>query len=235
MSGAHHTVRRGPGRAVLAAVGTVAATAAVIGVFYGAGRVAGVPFEVFSKEPVDVLSAPRYTGWFAHLVVLVWQVAATAALVGALVLRRGGHREAAMFLGSGGVLTGVMVVDDFFLLHEAVYPKLGVPEEAVYVLYAMGAAAFVWRFRGRLGSDVVLLVAAYAFWGVSVGLDVLYSFGGPLALLPEDGTKATGTALWAVLMVRLTLAELDAVLQGRRGATHPPAGREVVGRDVATS
>ncbi|WP_214365517.1 hypothetical protein [Pseudonocardia sp. H11422] len=233
MSGAHQAVcpRRGLGRPVLAGVVTIAATAAVIGAFCIAGHVAGVPFGEFSKEPVDALSAPRYTGWFAHLVVLVWQVAATAALVGALVLRRAGQREAALFLFAGGVLTGLMVVDDFFLLHEAVYPKLGIPEEVVYGLYAAGAATFAWRFRRRLGGDVVLLVAAYGFWGASVGLDIVYSLGGPLALLPEDGTKAMGTALWSVLMVRLALAEISAVLPGRQGG-HRPGGVPLTGSPV---
>lgn len=221
------TARAGSHRAPGPRTGTVAvvATGVVTLAVWAAARAFGVPFADLSREPVTTLHGPRYTGWYAHLVIFVWMLPAGGALVGALVLHRVGRLPGARFLLLGGVLTAAMVADDLFLLHEAVYPKLGLPAEVVYLGYATATALYAWRFRDRMGRDVLLLGAAYAMWAVSIGFDVVLDEAAPLVL--EDSAKASGTVLWALFLVRRTAGELVGALRpGAAASPHPlPAQR----------
>lgn len=196
--------------AALAVVATSVVTLAV----WAAARAFDVPFADLSREPVTTLHGPRYAGWYAHSVIFVWMVPAGGALVGALALHRLGRRLGARFLLLGGVLTVAMVADDLFLLHEAVYPKLGLPAEVVYLGYGTATALYAWRFRDRMGRDLLLLVAAYAMWSVSIGFDVLLDEAAPLVL--EDSAKASGTVLWSLFLLRRAADEL--VAAAREGA-----------------
>ena len=183
----------------------------------------GATFEDFSKDPTQTLDGPLYVGWFHYLVILAWSVPATAALLGASLLRRAGRTTGFRFLLVGGLLTAAMGLDDAFLLHDHVYQSLGVPQDTVFVLYGIATAAFGWWFRRRLRVDLLLVVAAFACWGVSIALDVLLDLNAPYVV--EDGAKAVGVALWALLLVKHTVAELGAVLQTDDLASEPAAAR----------
>lgn len=198
---------------------TVLAALAVIGIFVLAASRLGIEFKVFSKEPVETFGGQRYTGYFAHVVVLVWQVSATAALLAGVTLRLAGHRAVSTMLLAGGALSALMVVDDFFLLHEYIYPRVGIHEEMVYVAYGLLTAAFAWAFRRRLGSDLLLLGGAYACWAASVTFDFVQETWGIHLHLGEDGVKAIGTALWSAFMIRIALRALLDAIRSADGAS----------------
>ena len=211
------------GRTLLLAIGTIAVSVAVVAAVHFAAVWRGATFEDFSKDPTQTLDGPLYVGWFHYVVILAWSVPATAALLGASLLRRAGRTTGFRFLLVGGLLTAAMGLDDAFLLHDHVYQSLGVPQDTVFVLYGIATAAFGWWFRRRLRVDLLLVVAAFACWGVSIALDVLLDLNAPYVV--EDGAKAVGVALWALLLVKHTVAELGAVLQTDDLASEPAAAR----------
>ena len=64
-------------------------------------------------------------------------MAATAGLLAAAALKQRApdDRRIPFFLGTS-VLTGLLLFDDFAMLHERHLRDLGVPEEGLFVLYA---------------------------------------------------------------------------------------------------
>jgi hypothetical protein len=182
----------------------------------------GVEFRDLSREPVSVVNAPNYSGAYANLTILLWQVPATSALLTAGLLRKiGGHRaDAAMFLYLG-LITAVMAVDDFFLLHESIREQFGVSQKIPPVLYTAAILAVLWVYRNRLQWNVLTFAAAMGFWGVSAISDAFDSMGIDMPLLIEDGAKMLGTAIWTYGMLRVVTLVLLPLLRRR---TRPHAG-----------
>jgi hypothetical protein len=147
----------------------------------------------------------------------------SAALVAAVVLRSTRHRDAADLLFAAGGVTGLMVLDDLFLLHEEVYDTV-VPQAVVIIVYAVLTACFAWRYRRRLRADLLLIVGAYGFWGVSGLIDVL--FENEATVVVEDGAKFVGICVWTVMLSGRALRELrTAILAGPAGDSERPRSK----------
>jgi hypothetical protein len=194
---------------------TMTAMSAVIAVVVAVAQVSGASFDEFSRDPAAVLNGPQYTGYLSNLGVLIWSVGASAALVASAALPRG---TAARLLTAGGGITALMIADDMFLLHEVVYPRLGIPQPAAAIIYAVLTAAFAWHYRRRLGSALLLIAGAYGFWGLSATLDTVVGVSGSYVI--EDGAKFVGIGLWTVMLVRQTIIELRMALASE-AATSP--------------
>jgi hypothetical protein len=199
---------------LLAAGVTVAITTAVTLATYGFSVFKGTSFGELSRDPTTVLNGPFYLGYYSNLGMLVWVAAATTALLGQYVLRRVGHIEPARLLLVAGVITVAIVFDDLFLLHEVVYREVGIPQYAPFAAYGLAIAAFSWRFRHQLGAGLLLIVAAVSCLGLSAVVDILFHLQQPYLI--EDGTKALGLALWALMIVRHTIAELTSAADRER-------------------
>jgi len=205
-------LRRQAARAALAA----AAAGLVLGGFVVLGELVDRPFRYFSKEPVETLGGPGYVGWLAHLGSVVWLAGGASALLAGAVLRLE-RRRGAGFLLAAGALTAALVADDLFLLHETVYPALGVPEEVVYATYGVLLVTVAARWRHDVGRhDAALLALALALWAASVGADVVQETRGALPHhhLLEDGLKLVGTALWTTFLVAAAGRDLRRAVRG---------------------
>ena len=203
-------------------VSVVLATFCVIAGFVVLAALTDHPFHYFSKEPAETLDADLYIGWLAHLTAVVWLGAAATAVFAGVTLHRSGRRRHAWFLLAGGVLSTLLGADDLFLLHEFVYPHVGIPQEAVYLAYAVLLAAYAWRFSSEILADdwLTLLVTAACF-ATATSSDVLqHRWGIPHVV--EDGAKLTGAALWFTFLVR---AAGRHVLAGLNQAGPAYAGR----------
>lgn len=193
---------------------TVAITTAVTLATYGFAVFKGASFGELSRDPTTVLNGPFYLGYYSNLGMLVWAAAATTALLGQHLLRRVGHVEPARLLLVAGLITVAIMVDDLFLLHDAIYRELGIPQSAPFIAYGLAIAAFSWRFRHRLGAGLLLIIAAVSCLGLSAVLDTLLHLQQPYLI--EDGAKALGLALWALMIVRHTVSELSSATDRAR-------------------
>ncbi len=141
-----------------------------------------------------------YYGAISNLGVLLWAAAAAilffAALVVALVAGRAQQHQIVRFT-LAGVLTTLLCIDDFYLVHDIVLPKLGFSETLAYVVYAGFAAVYVWYARSDiLGARWIMFLFSVACLALSVQIDVFYSLDNDFRLLIEDGAKLLGIAGW---------------------------------------
>ena len=107
-------------------------------------------------------------------------------------------------------LSVLLCLDDILLLHDDVYPRLGINEllagavyMLVYLVYVL-LARTIWTRRGGLGLLVTPLLLGASVLADSVVQPLL---GRELPLL-EDGAKLAGTFAWAAVQMRLVSLEL---------------------------
>lgn len=167
-----------------------------------AARILGEPAAVFTREPQQVLDAPFYFGSFSNLGGLIWF--ASAAIVSFAALLKPSNRGALIL---AALLTWAMGIDDIFMLHDRVYPKLFLNETLLMVLYFGVIVAIVLRFHRRLArSTLVGIAITVFFWVLSGGTDQFFNhIGGQLL---EDGTKFIGIAVWAAAWIRQAYSDI---------------------------
>ena len=165
----------------LAGVLLVAATAL-------ASRVLDAPVAAFTRDVQDLAGIPWYSGAVSTLTVMTWTAVATLALLAAGVVSTD-RRRAALF----AVLAVALAVDDAFLVHEAVGPENGVPQELFLGGYAVLAAVLVVSFlrTPRTGSTVAFLLGL-AWLGLSAVADTVLHH----RFLLKDGSKLLGALTW---------------------------------------
>jgi hypothetical protein len=155
----------------------------------------GEPTAVFTREPQVVLKGSFYVGSFSNLGGLVWFGAAAIMSFAASFrpLDRGALILAAL-------VTWAMGLDDVFLLHDKVYPKLHINDTFLYALYFGMIGVIVLRcYRQLARSTLVGMAIAVIFWFLSAGLDRYFNDIGQLG---EDGAKFIGIVVWAAAWIR---------------------------------
>lgn len=155
----------------------------------------GEPAAVFTREPQAVLKGSFYVGSFSNLGGLVWfGAAAIMSFAGSLKpLDRGALILAAL-------VTWAMGLDDVFMLHDKVYPRLYLNETLVAALYFGAIGLIVLRYYRQLArSTLVGMAIAVIFWVLSEVFDHYFNDIGQLA---EDGAKFIGIVVWAAAWTR---------------------------------
>lgn len=163
---------------------------------------------------------PTYAGFIASLGNMLWVITAGICLFGSLlILRVGNLTEEARFLLASGLLTALLGLDDTYLFHERIAPKLlRVPEQLVLAGYGALAAGIFLRFRRLLlGWGDVLLAGALVALSGSVAVDVLAPNRGWYHLV-EDGSKFIGIWLWATFYVRLAFRLVLLAFSAQKGS-----------------
>ncbi|MBD0300714.1 MAG: hypothetical protein ICV85_00615 [Tolypothrix sp. T3-bin4] len=177
-----------------------------------------IPVRSLTRDPSVIAGKPFYIGAISNIGILFWCSAVTICWLGFVVLRQlHKNREFQRFLLSSGGFTFVLMIDDFFLIHEEVFPRyLNIPEEIV--LGAYGGMLLLYLFKSIktiLKTDYILLVLALGFFGGSVVADnipVLDKFMGMDAqLLVEDGLKFLGIISWFAYFARVGTEQLKLV------------------------
>lgn len=169
----------------------------------------GEPAKVFTREPQVILKGSFYVGSFSNLGGLIW-FAAAAIMSFAASLRPVGR--GALILAA--VVTWAMGLDDIFMFHEKIYPKLLISDPILYALYFGTIGVIVLRYYRQLErSTLVGMAIAVFFWILSAALDRYFNDIGQHA---EDGAKFIGIAVWAAAWIR---EAYDNVVQLTRSST----------------
>jgi len=224
-------VRRGgvrlPARLLLA-VFTLAGFAVVAA--WGIGELRGEPANHLTRDPLTVATSqtgvefPGYIGLLSNLGVLMWAVAAGAALLGALVLSVR-ESEPAGFLGGAAGLTAILLADDLFQGHESL-PSRGPSELAYFATLAAVLAVLLYRFRALVlrRTVVPLLAAAGALFAMSLAVDQGLTLPGGIFL--EDTLKFFGIVAWSTWLVAASTTLLaGALVAAARAPRREPAVR----------
>lgn len=180
-----------------AAVGFLLAMFAVI-------LMRGSAIFLYVQDPAAVFGFSPLAGFISNLGVFALFAA------GAICVFASYHVPARFgLLFWAGALSVMIAADDFFMFHEFLAPRIGVPEIAVFGFYAVYALGVIVVFRTALaGRAHVGLYAAAALLAASVGVDLATAYSQTQVVF-EDSLKFVGLILWAAYWVRrahLTLA-----------------------------
>lgn len=168
-----------------------------------ASRQTGLDMAMLMRDPAAIAHLNPFTGVASNLGALLWSAAATICLFSWAVLRhRAGQAEFSRFILCSGLVTTLLMLDDFFLLHEHMFPRyLGVNEKLVYLGYMGVVLAWLVVFRKQiLKTDYLLLLLALGLFALSVFVDAIQYRLEPLIgnwrMLLEDGGKFLGIVGW---------------------------------------
>jgi hypothetical protein len=177
---------------VVAMVGALCLGCALV-----AGQVFDLPPSTFYRDPVALYSENFAIGWLSNLGAVCWFAAASVLLFTASLVA---GPERTSLLAFGGV-TLLLGVDDLFLVHEGVFPFIGLPGPLLIALYGAGFAAWLVICRAAIArTRWGLLATGTALLALSLALDVAYEafdLAGQAMLVAEDALKLTGILFWA--------------------------------------
>lgn len=164
-----------------------------------------------------------YDGMMSNLGILIWWSTASVTAFTFLLLTQSSRDTKAVYsFAAATVFTAWLALDDLFMLHESVFPLLGVSQYMTYLVY--GGLVFGYLYFARstiLARFPLAALTAVGFLAASAGVDVLAdgSFG-PLTqylksnprieLLLDDGSKFMGIGVWLILHL---FASRDAIIQ----------------------
>lgn len=188
--------------AVVSLLGLALGGLAPLGQWLTGGGITAV--ELLS-DPAELPEIGWYSGGVASLNMFLWAGAAALFLTSAAGLWQQ-DRRLALALGWLGVLSGVILLDDRFLLHELVLPHFGVPEIVSYAGYGLAALGLVLLFGRTLlrHQESWLLAWALLWMALSVLLD-LSGIDSDTRRVAEEVAKMVGaTALVAFPALLLT-------------------------------
>lgn len=169
--------------------------------------VTGEPVSRFTRDVFSIAEIPVYSGFYSNLGIALWGATCAVTLFVARLLggRPGGWGGSRGALLGFGALSGVLMVDDFLLVHEWIAPEfLGIPEKVVFGAYGAVLAVLLVVFRRAiLERRPGHLVVALGLLGASLGMDLIERPPAPgWHYVVEESLKLLGIAAWTVFFLR---------------------------------
>lgn len=179
-----------------------------------------IPIADLTRDVFVVAKVPSYTGIISNLGVLIWCYSFSIAFFSYKILNnQQGLPKLVVdfFLFSSGISL-VLMLDDFFMLHEGFFPyRLNISENVVYLFYVLAFIVYLTRFRSIVFDlkYVVFFGAFVAFMVLSIGIDFLpleidYEAGqaNNIYFLLEDGCKLLAIASWCIYLSTVGLDKI---------------------------
>lgn len=196
---------------VLIAYSIVIANLAVVA--FGTDQL-GTTIPNLTRDPNAISGYPVHTGFLSNVGVMFWAGTAAICIFSFVVLRGQGIRgDATWYLLVGGLITTVLLIDDLFMMHEAVYPRhFGTTDRDAYLAYGLMVVGYLFWFRRTvLRTNFLFLVLAFAGFAISVMLDITewVDLSTDDLFLAEDGSKFFGIASWGVYFATVCAREVS--------------------------
>lgn len=158
---------------------------------------------VLTRDVTSTAGLSPLTGIVSTCGLFAWAAAATLSLFTSALLRdRSEQPRVRRFLCAAGMFSVILLLDDAFLLHEALIPYwLGIPEHVTFAVYAI-LAVTLFATHGRVvrrASWPLLAVTVVGFAG-SVLMDTLVAGANEPSILIEDGLKFIAVTAWAAML-----------------------------------
>jgi hypothetical protein len=173
-----------------------------------------VPITTLTRDIFELTKVPSYTGLISNIGSLIWCSTLTVCWFSALAFRKTIKPSMLWFLIYSGTISGLLMLDDFFILHESFYKThLHLSENRVRLGYGIITITYMVVFRKIiLRTDFTFLGLALFCFGLSVGLDAIadVQYRAPMIapdpyFLWEDGSKLLGIVSWCAYIVRTCL------------------------------
>jgi hypothetical protein len=171
-----------------------------------------VATDYLTRDPSSIMSAPFYLGLFSNIGILFWCSSATICLFSYALLRKDIRaKEYSSFFLFSGLLTSLLLFDDFFLIHESVFPDyLNINEKIIYAGYIVLVLIFFLRFKTILKkTEFIILLSAVIFFGLSIVCDNIFP---NIPAVIEDTFKLVGITTWFTYFARICLQQVSRLL-----------------------
>jgi hypothetical protein len=156
--------------------------AAIVAAF----AISGIRMDKISRDPAELADLPIYYGLLSNLGMLVWGAGAFISFFASFHVE---GPKISSLLRWAGILTLMLLLDDFLLIHDEVFPNvLLLPEWLVYLFYFVTFPLF---FLSHLNvilkqTEYPILALGIFLMGVSVLID-MYVLPGVIDV--EDSCK----------------------------------------------
>jgi hypothetical protein len=172
-----------------------------------------IPIAHLTRDPSAITESSPLHGILSNIGVLLWCAAASICYFSCKLIRSArGTNEIFRFLFFGGTLTVILLLDDFFMLHDWFFPEyLNVYEKKVFAVYGILLLAYFVRFRRMImETNFVLLLLALVFFALSILIDRLPQSFLPMHHIFEDGAKFLGIISWLGYFFNVSYASVNA-------------------------
>jgi hypothetical protein len=166
-----------------------------------------IAIKYFMEDANAMIGAPYYVGIASNIGILFW--CSTAAICFfSYFLTKGDIRNAELrfFVLGSAVITSIMMLDDFFQLHEDVFPNhLHVDENVFFAIYGLLVCLYFIRFRKTIfDSEFIILFFALSFFALSMPFELfLHDLRGEVFF--EEGLKLFGIISWFTYFLRVSM------------------------------
>ncbi|AFY56487.1 hypothetical protein Riv7116_4048 [Rivularia sp. PCC 7116] len=171
-----------------------------------------VSFSILFRDVFVAASVKPYYGLFSNIGIFLWS--ATAAILlfcGTVLINVNKNHKYSKFLLSFGSLTLLLALDDFFMLHETVFPVLlKISEKVTFLAYAIITAYCLFKFRKIIfNSYFTIFIIAITFLLLSIIVDQLipassYLFKVDDGYFFEDSLKFIGIISWCFYFIKIS-------------------------------
>lgn len=178
------------------------------------GKITGAPIRMLVKDPAELIGFSSYVGMLSYWGVLLWVAAAVVCFFSAVILKE--YRASGVelrFLAVSGAFSMFLGVDDLYMLHDRVFPRLfHLPESIFYLLYFFAFVGYLAFFALQiLKYDYLLLATAFILFVISRGFYVWIPYFGEF-YATADMLKYFGIVFWLIFFYRTSLREVTALL-----------------------
>lgn len=174
-----------------------------------------IPISVFTRDPAAVAHVPLYSGFISNLGVLFWCATVAISFFTVVTLVNTDHDgKPLLFLLALSIQTALLMLDDLFLFHEKIYPKIfHIPEKGAFVIYGIYLLACLVYFRAVvLKSNYFVLLLSFALLGLSIVVDTFPEGWSQFHHLFEDGFKLLGIVSWFAYFSSLSAKQIQLAL-----------------------
>ncbi|MEM1391909.1 MAG: hypothetical protein AAGG00_01165 [Cyanobacteria bacterium P01_H01_bin.150] len=180
-----------------------------------------VSFSILFRDVFVAASVQPYYGLFSNIGIFLWS--ATAAILlfcGTVLISINKKPKHSKFMLSFGCFTLFLTMDDFFMLHERVFPALlGIPEKLTFLVYTIIAAYCLFKFRKIIyNSYYIIFFAAILFLFLSIIVDQVipsssYLFKAGDSYFFEDSFKFIGIISWCFYFIKVSGEQIISLLK----------------------
>ena len=175
-----------------------------------------VSFRELTADPNVIANQPFYIGILSQFGLFFWSAAATLSFTFAFFSKRlVKDKVLTSFYIFSGVIVSLLMIDDCFMLHEDVLPRLGIPQKVVFLFYGILVSSYLVKYyKVILKTPYILLLMAFGGFSLSALIDLFFHFetSNIWDSFIEDGAKFTGIVFWVSYVFqtnKLIFKELD--------------------------
>jgi hypothetical protein len=171
-----------------------------------------IPFSNLSRDVANAVGAPFYTGFLSNIGAVFWLSTSCVCIFAGIILwNLQKDAENIKYCLVSGCFTLLLGLDDLFLVHNIILPRVKIPEIITYTIYVALLIYYLLQTIKLTPSFLsYLLYVALLCFAISVVLDLDLAFlRFPFLqiannqFLLEDGFKLIGIINWSIFNITL--------------------------------